>query len=244
MQVALITPVQYRMSLNTGYHMILPHLLELEDYRNYFKRVQGFKILDNGANENIEMPIEDLIMLGRAMVVDEIIIPDVLGNKVATQHKIEDFLLHPATQLWNNKLMAVVQGKTWDECYECLDFYLAEPRITTIGLPRLLAGVLESQMARVTLARYISERKPVHCLGAHSWIEEVTQLAIEGNVRGIDTSYPFVMAKALKRVSASKIPNEYIDRGSHIKYFTETLNNEQWHFMASNAQEYLKLVGK
>lgn len=243
MQVALITPVQYRLKMNTGYHMILPHLLDLEDYKNYFRHLNGFKILDNGANEDVEIHIEELIMLGIKNNVDEIIIPDVLGNKVATQHKIEDFLLHPALELWAGKLMAVVQGKTWDEMYECIDFYLAEPKITTIGLPRLLTGQVMDRNVRCILAKHINERKPVHCLGANAWVEEVTELAIQGNVRGIDTSYPFVMAKELQKVSANYTPNKYLDRGSHIKYFTETLSNEQWHFMEYNAIEYLKLAG-
>lgn len=225
--------------------MILPHLLELEAYKKYFETVQGFKILDNGANEQISLPIEDLIILALQNKVNEIVIPDVMADRIQTQHKIEEFLLHPAAQLWTGSLMAVVQGKTWDDWYECIDFYLREPAITTIGLPRLIYKYAPNKDTRVFLANYIHNmgfNKPVHCLGATPWVEEVGGLAESGHVRGIDTSYPFVMAKALQRITML-FENEYVDRGDHNKFFMEVLNNEQYHFVEYNIYQYLRLAG-
>lgn len=188
------------------------------------------------------MPNEDLIMLANKFGADELVIPDVLGDRMGTLRKTVDFLAHPAVELWQKNLMAVVQGTTWADWKDCIDFYVNEPRITTIALPRLLTRH-GGQYTRLTLAEEIANKstKAVHCLGASAWVEEVYYLNVQSIVRSLDTSLPYVFAKALQPLSLRRA-NKYIDRGDHDVYFHQVLTNEQFHFMEANRTNYLYLA--
>ena len=180
-------------------------------------------------------------MLAAKVGANEIVIPDIQEDRMGTYRVLQDFLMHPAIELWNGGLMAVVQGKTNVDYQDCMDFYLREPSITAIGLPRLMAKYVTKE-GRLNAAEYIQSEKAIHCLGAQMWVEEVTALQEQGIVRGLDTSYPYVMAKANKHINLHN-PNDYVSRGDHYLYFQEALNHEQIDLCHRNEMKYLALAG-
>jgi hypothetical protein len=222
--------------------MILPHLLALADYRNSWSVKQGWKILDNGANEGITTSPAALVTLGKSVNANELVIPDVMAECDLTLARVKDFFSDPVSRDWDNGYMAVIQGKNRNEWIKCFEEYRNIGRITSLALPRLMARYADEDI-RLRMAEELQSRDnnlPIHCLGATPWVREVASLASQGIVRGLDTSLPYVLAKAGIDL---RFTEDYVDRGDHDEYFNGLLTINDVELCGINEEMYLLSAG-
>lgn len=241
MKVAFIEPFAHLHDYSTDYHMILPNLPS-RDYYDFYKQVEGHKILDNGAAEGSQVHFEELIALGWELGVDEIVVPDVMGDfrktcDLATQ--FEQFLKkNPFPPGFEPGFIGVAHGKTLSEILTCINNFAYNTYIDVLALPRILTVTMDDPFIRYNLMRgkIFEERinpyfEAVHALGSSQFPKEAI-LLMDTPMRGIDTSFPGVMSMAQKNISF----DAYISRQSD--YFTGVYLDE---FIADrNHEHYLE----
>jgi hypothetical protein len=252
--VGLICPTSLlgRYGHLTRYHLLLPHLLEQKKYSEFYlerKRNGSFLTLDNGAAEGLEYGPRHLHTLARAVEADEIVVPDTLGDYLATISKAKALVPFAEPDF---KYMAVVQGSTLDEVIRCLYFFGSAPDmmyITCIGIPRHLISINERM--RVNLAEFLiresyHHRFQIHFLGANRWVREVAALEAvvhdylapnwdSAGFRSIDTSTPIYMGLQGKSIET----DAWIPRPEH---FFET-NYDRYETVMQNINTYLTWAG-
>ncbi len=121
--------------------ILLHKLIDNEVYRNHYLNsgdTDKYFILDNSAFELKEGISDSLLMEWAVKVVaNEIIIPDVYGDKEKTLKLMNDFFeKHPsAPDIYT--IQAVPQGKNEKELIECFEIMERDDRISVIGVNKL-----------------------------------------------------------------------------------------------------------
>lgn len=222
-KLALIPPYNHINAIgSTDYQLLLPqHLSNPKYVRAYlrWRREGHFMILDNGIAEGIETSPEKLHALGRMMMVNEIVIPDTLGAMEMTVHQARQF---EASAIREFAYMAVVQGQTLGECYDCVRSFADMPYIRTLGVPRHLLTTVSEEARALIVAftrRNFGRRFNIHLLGTNpEFMNEFTSYGQgyeDHGVRGVDTSAPFnyALAGATLLEDEKKIgrPENYFD---------------------------------
>jgi hypothetical protein len=199
MKLALIPPISRIDDIfRSDYQLVLPNIDSIDYYEHYrtARRRGDYIILDNGAAEGAMISNRLLEDLATDLMVNEVVLPDVIADADNTKLAVENFAPF-ADHVFN--YMAVVQGTTWDECIDLVEYYNTVDWITTIGIPRHLIETIESPEIRAALAQHFYDaygpRFMIHLLGtAPSVINELHKhhTAFEyAHVRGVDTSAPF-----------------------------------------------------
>lgn len=204
MKVALIPPRDrlHESELLTGYHLLLPEHCSDEDYRAFYqaRRAAGdFLILDNGACEGNLISSESLMRLAKEYMVNEIVVPDVLGDMEATIKKAEEFerLGHVNSQF---NYMAVLQGKTIEQFKECAEALSEMTWISTFAVPRHIETTC-LKGARLEIVSFLwteYDDHEIHLLGLNP--KHIFELGLYGtaynlnHVRGVDTATPYYYA--------------------------------------------------
>lgn len=219
MKVALITPdaLIEDIGLLTDYHMVLPSELSRQSYKNGYRYLDptNFIILDNGIAEGTSYGMIDLLDMARDIGANEIVVPDVIGDGLATVELVKRFeegLL--ARTLDKYTWMAVAQGRTFSELYSCIEWYLSQDWINTIGFPRAMQKW--GQDARWEAINHWAlditrAGKEIHCLGSMRYPMEVRMLATTrcaSSIRGIDTCMPIDLARAGVSISQGGVAYE------------------------------------
>jgi hypothetical protein len=235
MRLALIPPYENANIIqHTDYQLLLPQCLKNRRYRAAYRKARrngSYMILDNGAAEGIDTTPEALIGLARDMMVNEIVVPDTIGDMKATLMQAHDFYQGGRVTTDFN-YMGVVQGSSWHECLSCIRGFRALPYITTLGIPRHLLDIKEDM--RVHLVDHIrvacGDQFQLHLLGMNR--KYTNELISYGRtyrrwgVRGIDTSAPFIYAMAgMSLAQHEKIlerPKDYFDGTITSKDLTYT----------------------
>lgn len=209
-------------------HLMLPHLLYHERYMHFFMKVKHlgqYIILDNGAAEGAEVAWSRLASTAHDYRVDELVLPDQMGNPEATLEMAKDFLSDTKNTLpKKTRLGYVLHGNnardakaSYDRLTKAVSFF---NRIEVIYLPRILVTAKEPR-ARIEVAQYIMNdtSKPMHFLGASphrldegKWIRD----ELRGAIRSMDTSAPFVYAMKYAYV------NDGSKRGRDIDTYFDT----------------------
>jgi hypothetical protein len=232
MKLALIPPVSLIDDIfRTDYQLVLPHVTDeryIEAYRSARKR-GDYLILDNGAAEGGIAHLDHLFGIAFDLMVNEIVVPDVLGDYLGTVQEVQTF----ETYLKNHQhdfeqfnYMAVVQGQNWDEICSLVDFYSQINWVTSLGIPRILCDTLDDAGARVGVIRYVAEtygnRFQIHLLGTNPrYIRELVRFGPEldkWGVRGVDTSAPFNYAncgKFIDHFDSIERPGGYFQLDAH-----------------------------
>jgi hypothetical protein len=191
MLLAPIVPIPMLAEIQADrYHMVLHPLCEIEEYWDFYTRVEGFKILDNGAAEGGRLPdAEELLKTAFQLRADEIIAPDVYGDCNRSLTLLRMFM--PIAE--NYHVMAVLQSSTWPE-FDQIFHYAMHLGASSLGLPRVMCRKL-GPAARLAAAEIIRRETdiPVHALGSTPHLNEAKDLARQGIVRGIDSSAPVVL---------------------------------------------------
>jgi len=232
MKLALIPPIDLLEEVpNTGIHLVLPHMLKNPKYRDFYKSIAGYKILDNGAAEGvIEADLQKLIDLALEYNFDEVVIPDVMGDMPASRKLIERY---SNIDTYGLRLMAVAHADNFFSLLAYTQWLVDIPVVNVIGLPRLLGNKLFPTV-RLLAASAINGAKPVHCLGANNWIAEVEWLASSGKVRSMDTSLPFALG--MRNISVDTGP--YVGRIEN--YFEASISKELKEVILDNVKSYLR----
>jgi hypothetical protein len=238
-KLALIPPRGFEAyALKGDAHLILAQIRyrEYEELYGQACSEGGLTILDNGANEG--QIVSDLLLMQQAgqYGVREIVVPDVIGSRDKTVQRARRFwqnVVNSSYPYSTYDYMAVAQGTSLSELFDCVATYSKLRFVTTIGIPRHLLQTAGTQMARITLAKHIREnygnRFQIHFLGTNpSWLAEVHYAAREVPfVRSVDTSAPFNYAIAGVPIKHSnrpiKRPEMYFDVAPTIN--TVTLNH-------------------
>lgn len=206
MKLALIPPLAHVTEFceDRDYHLVLPHLLQNEDYAEFYSEVFGHVILDNGMAEGVAFDWHNLMSAAEMLGADEIVIPDHLGDGEATIERTKAFH-NIAKQHPEFKYIGVVQGRDSHEIVKCLTYMALQDWISVVALPRCL-NVLGGKM-RITILSHFADTitegfEAVHCLGMSKYMDEPLDLAECDLVRGMDTSLPFTMAIAERLIKS------------------------------------------
>lgn len=203
-KLALIPPIEHVNSIrNTDYQLLLPQLFTEPKYTRAYLRARrdgDFMILDNGIAEGIETNQVELHTRARQLMVNEIVVPDTLGDLAATVQQAKQF--EPCARA-EFRYMGVVQGQSLNECYTCIRAFSDMPYIRTLGIPRhLLTTINEDARALIVafVRRNFGWRFSMHLLGTNpehmNELEGYGQHYQDQGVRGVDTSASYVYAAA------------------------------------------------
>ena len=208
MKMIYIPPLQ--MITETGksrLQLMLPHMTSHETYARHFHKAKGlgrYTILDNGAAEGVDITPARLSSTAWNYKVDELVLPDAMGDPERTLHLAIDFHASERHRIpVKTKLGYVLHGNNAMSTYET---YLALREtvlfkwIRVLYLPRRLVTE-DDPFARLAAARTILEvegtaDRRIHFLGAApTFLREplhVTKQKLP--IRSMDTSAPFVYA--------------------------------------------------
>ncbi len=167
-------------------------------YKQYFidqKKKGRFIIMDNGVAEDNLISNEELVELAIEMKVDELIIPDEIGNYEKTTKMKEKFLedYYNILQLNGIKLQSVIQGEIiYDYIKAILDLE-EDDRIDVIGIPFRINYCQFNDTTkeenrtwnRLMFLDYVNIDKPIHLLGNNLPCELLW--SINSNVRSCDS---------------------------------------------------------
>lgn len=153
-----------------------------------------FVIVDNGANENVQMSYESLEQRATYLGASELVMPDVLGDANMTFLAVAHYLKCRKSAF--PSYMGVVHGVNVEELRRLVNSYSNMYEVTTLGLPRLLLKTVNLS-ARIDLANWVQTeyagRFDIHLLGASSlWVREPYYvMRYAPHIRSIDTSLPY-----------------------------------------------------
>lgn len=253
MRVALITPdaLIETVAFRTNYLMVLPSELQRQEYVSKYRDAQLddniYIILDNGIAEGTSFGLVDLLDMADYIDADEIVVPDVMGDGLATCELVKRFeegLL--AKTLDKYAFMAVAQGKTWSEVFSCVEYYLSQDWINTIAFPRCLQSFGSDARLEVLehWAREIQDSdKEVHLLGSTAMLDEIQIVRTQFNdyVRGVDTCMPFEVVRQGHTGSLSQGGFRYEGRGPG--YFSWVPTPYEKARIDFNVETYLNWAG-
>lgn len=187
-----------------AYHMLLAQKVHADPawfdqiIRNY-RRWGFFIMLDNGTAEGEPLSHETLVEMYNFVKPDELVLPDVLGDRKETLKATNTFLTDWGDKIPPRKRIVVPQGETLEEWEACLDVMASRMEFGTIGVPKHLEG---KEGTRVEAIRFIEERGyhnryHVHLLGCYKDpVQEVRRaLAMGPWIRGVDTAAPIAYAQ-------------------------------------------------
>ena len=146
MKYAHIVPTAYLNEFdkyNTMHLVLAQHIGKDEDYTDFYRSTDKYKILDNGAYENkYPVPIEELVEKACLIGADEIIIPDVFMECDETLKLLDASLKYLIEHDLDGefKLMVAPQGKTNAEYMKCLGVMQATKEVDVIGLSFLVVA--------------------------------------------------------------------------------------------------------
>ena len=203
MKAATVVPLGYTHHLEGHtYYMCLANLMRRDaKYATFFAeqslRSKAWVIMDNGVVETgSPMPIEDLAALHREFPVDEIILPDLVGQREGTLWMGRRALNKALYLDWGGMtpdFMAVPQGSDISNWIDCLD-QMIRWEINSIGISRFAPRTgMESRFDLVDLAhsqmRLLDMKRSVHLLGFQESVNTLRQYETyhPGRIRGVDS---------------------------------------------------------
>jgi len=209
MKLALIPPLSMPYWFgDDNYKLILPEHWNNQSHLEASMlnhRRGGFTILDNGVAEGKQVEWAMLERHARRYHVNEIVLPDVMGDAAGTKAAVEEVFEEAWHPVNHYGFMGVVQGKDSDEIIDLIRYYLGMRgrQLTSIGIPRCVLDTMNLDQARLLIAKWIrneSEDIDIHLLGtnpAHIYeLRDYGRYFRAMNIRGVDTSAPFVYTRA------------------------------------------------
>ncbi len=167
-------------------------MLDNRTYLDFYRKIDGYKILDNGAAEGALIEDDELIDRAFAIEADEIVIPDVMQDTNETIARCRSFRMLRKRHQEQFRFTGVIQGKTSAELIKCFYFYEGEPNVNVLAVPRNI-NTREIPNARYAFITAIADEttRPIHCLGATSYnpLEPILLSSLK-RVRSLDTCAP------------------------------------------------------
>lgn len=210
-KVAEIVPVEQLEDIASNhYHMCLAHLVATngimaQRYTEFYRRMSDegkYVLMDNGAAEGSQLEHDELYEMYRRINPTEIVIPDTLNDANDTLAKMFNWLEYYCLP---HKLMAVPQGKDFEEWKACAYIMMQERRINTIGISKFLNIATGDETIRHQAVQYLDEiadklgRDDIeyHLLGCDEGPGIVGGIqSISKRVRGCDSAFAYIASKA------------------------------------------------
>jgi len=235
------------MEINDRY-FFLAHLMNQEGYKEFaLKKIKEDKhvIVDNGAAENKELKVEEIVDLAEELLPTEIVAPDRLLNCNTTLHLLEMFKRqfmsrsNATPEMKQVGILGVPQGNdplSWMKCYMAM---ATDPFVTVIGMSKIsipasfryLTQSLEVSVNRAfivtTLLNLGLVVKPLHLLG----MRDPTEYAAYDSpmIRSSDSCFAVLAAAQNCRISDANFdqstPHEYFDYNLDQKALTLAKQN-------------------
>lgn len=206
-KIAQIVPVLHLEQIEDNhYHMCLAHLVGNKKYAEFYKRMSSegkFVLMDNGAAEGAQLPVDELLKMYEVIKPTEIVLPDTLNNCVDTLRKTLAFV-HEYKNL-PYRFMGVPQGHDFDDWCACVEVMLREHRINSIGVSKFLNISTGRDDIRFHACAYIKKvadalgRRDIeiHLLGCDEGPFMVGQIQeLFPMVRGCDSAFAFIATQA------------------------------------------------
>ncbi len=238
MKVAMIPPLGSVGLAEGDYHLILPQYIDSykrSHYKLFYQETEGYKILDNGAAEGKLASNDRLMEVACEIAVDDIVVPDVLGDAGASYRLATDFQTVAKDYDWFNYI-GVVQGRDRAEIVQSIHLLMDVEYIKILAVPRHLCQKVHKYIRYdIVEALYddIEDRfEAIHFLGSSAWAKEPVILSDLPIARGIDTSFPIYMGMSGLEIGKDR----WIPRPR--KYFKENYTSEQERLARANIDKY------
>lgn len=229
MKVATILPQTYLENTeDDDYLMALAHLINkpgMEKYTEFFKRKSvdenTFIIMDNGLIEGDPRPINELVCKAVEIGANELILPDVFRNGIATLKAVDEATTYLAKQcdLFSNmSFMAVPQGETLEQWLSCATLLLDNPIVSCLGIPKVLINIAGRDGRYIAIKELVNRvgdlgGRDLHLLGCWQTPLEVSIIAKgvdQGDlpeIRGVDSAIAYVATRANLKINDSDRPD-------------------------------------
>lgn len=222
------------------YHLLLAHdvVKHPNQYRRLFNKPNMFIIMDNSLIE-LGHPVDTQTMVDACKIAnaDVCVLPDYLGDYertiAATTAVYDEWVSAPLPGF-----MAVVQGKTFDECVRCINSYRvldeADKAIEMWSAPKIIQKHLNT---RYTLIDKMVKMKctPIHMLGFSDNLNDDIFCAHSfQDVQGIDSAVPIrlgINGLAMDKTIPAHAPRgDYMESAKHINELglSNLLVTRQW----------------
>jgi len=248
-RVAVIAPTSLldwvRSQFQLTFHLVLTkRCLEDAIYMDFYRRCRlegDFLILDNSAAED-KTAVEGSSMMDIAEELrpDIVVAPDVIYTKTETLARTGSFLAKYKSDLDVSgiKVMAVPQGTTSEEWYNCYEAFNADSRIDWLGISMFYTPKFSKRLEALRLIAPTIQ-KPCHLLGLwdnpYSLLEE----------RKFDFVHSIDTAKMIEYALEGLTPAEWI-KHRHLDddWFFGLCSKETAHrrdLMTENITAFIKL---
>ncbi len=224
MRVAILSPWSHleEYSGQSNYHLTLAHLYKIPEYAKFYldRFTQGdWVILDNGANEGIDIDDSELAHMALNVGVNEVVAPDQpRDGEESTERTLKFIATYGGVLRGRGKhIIGVPQGSSVRQWLH--NFRLIAPYVDTMGISKKTE---ELNGDRICLVRMITGtietvHHPIHLLGADrvlSWIAKYTM----PRVRGVDTQKPFAAGLSGVELDHSTHKGEFksVDLGAAV----------------------------
>jgi len=217
MLVATELPIRYQgvLAALTDYDFVIaPVCLKFMEYRmfNAAQRRKGrFVVLDNGTFEGELLEVEKLLDLVKLIHPQEVIAPDIIGNREETVRLARDFCVKLRNESLFCQVQVCPQGNSFEDWLQCYQELVDLPQVSSIGVSYV--GHFEfpedrdyfgpdmapEETIRLRFFHYLVGRgllrgdKRYHLLGLYS-PSALSWYARYPFIRSIDTSFPIVCA--------------------------------------------------
>lgn len=199
MKLASIVPMKnVERTFDGNYAMLLAHLSNYYPYPHVTEGPGRYIIMDNSLIElGGAVSIETVLEAADTCKpwIDEIILPDVFQNGVATYESAQKSIdyLYENNRIGDYNLMAVCHGKSLLEFQACFGALCAIPEINCIGIPKITTKDFGSRhlLEPIWLK---DNRKSIHLLGVFDELHELRMYTNPERIRSVDTCIPALFA--------------------------------------------------
>lgn len=220
-RIATILPVPHlHLAAGDDFHLCLAHLLGEAAYSRFFRwqasRPHTYVVMDNGVIETGEpMPIERLADLAYEHQVDELVLPDQLGDAVETLNAAVASIKYLDENNLRGRVMAVPHGQTAEEWAWCVREMLSLP-IDCIGISRtLVPRLFEARWQALEQVPELLEAAhiDIHLLGCPDSPVEIGRTAALslGRVRSVDSGVAAIHTQVGSTVGKNPKPDLELD---------------------------------
>ncbi|KKN20108.1 hypothetical protein LCGC14_0938910 [marine sediment metagenome] len=227
----------------SNYHLTLAHLYKIPEYAEFYHErfTQGdWVILDNGANEGVDITDQELAHMALQVGVNEVVAPDQPRDGEESTERTLKFIATYGNMLRDRgkHIMGVPQGKSVRQWLH--NFQLIAPLVDTIGVSKKIEELNGDRVCLVRMIESSSLHKPIHLLGADRilwWIAKYTM----PRIRGVDTQKPFAAGlsgieldnstdkEEFKSVDLAKVAIVPSDHGEqHLRINRNILRYRKW----------------
>lgn len=250
MQIALIPPVELigEFMHLSDMQLILPdpwihsdsYRYHMDQFREEFKQ---YRILDNGAAEQIPVSDGALMHLIEMTKPDEFALPDVLGDAKATFERSMEFVDRYSERIKSSGAHVgfVAQGRTIDEAFDTVQDFVADTGdlVSTIFIPRLLTRNSPNARIDLAIALHSVSDLALHFFGmSENWPSEVARISrmTFNPVRSIDSAMPFYWGAARRSLVDGIVSNP---PHRMTNYFIQEYDQEQLELTRANVNTVL-----